>query len=40
VVKRRSHNSYPVKKPGDIGVRHDGPATIELTNAEPLGLAA
>jgi hypothetical protein len=40
VVKRRSHNAYRVKKPGDVGARHDGPATIALTNAQPLCLAA
>jgi len=32
VVKRVRHNSYRVKKPGDIGIRHDGPATIRLAN--------
>jgi hypothetical protein len=40
VVKRRSHNAYRVKKPGDVGARHDRPATIALTNAQPLCLAA
>jgi hypothetical protein len=28
VVKRGRHNSYRVKKPGDTGTRHDGPATL------------
>ncbi len=32
VVKRARHNSYRVKKPGDTGKRHDGPATIRLAN--------
>jgi hypothetical protein len=32
VVKRARHNSYPVKKPGDHGTRHDGPPTIQLAN--------
>jgi hypothetical protein len=40
VVKRTRHNSYRVKRPGDPGTRHTGPATIELINAEPLVLAA
>ena len=32
VVKRARHNSYRVKKPGDHGTRHSGPATIKLAN--------
>jgi hypothetical protein len=40
VVKRARHNSYRVKKPGDHGTRHAGPATIKLANLRPLGLAA
>lgn len=40
MVKRARHNSYRVKRPGDTGTRHTGPATIELVNAEPLTLAA
>ena len=40
VVKRARHNSYRVKKPGDHGTRHDGPATIKLVNLRPLSLAA
>jgi hypothetical protein len=40
VVKRARHNSYRVKKPGDHGVRHDGPATIKLVNIRSLTLTA
>ena len=32
VVKRARHNHYSVKKPGDRGIRHDGPPTITLVN--------
>ncbi len=34
VVKRARHNSSEtgVKKPGDTGIRHGGPATIRLAN--------
>ena len=32
VVKHGRHNSYRVKKPGDTGIRHGGPATIRLAN--------
>ncbi len=32
VVKRARHNSYRVKKPGDHGIRHDRPPTIQLAN--------
>jgi hypothetical protein len=32
VVKRARHNSYRVKRPTDIGTRHDQPATIRLAN--------
>ena len=32
VVKRARHNSYRVKRPGDTGVRHDGPAAVCLAN--------
>jgi hypothetical protein len=32
VVKRARHNSYRVKRPTDIGIRHNGPPTIELAN--------
>jgi hypothetical protein len=31
-VKRARHNSYPVRKPGQHGTRHDAPATIKLVN--------
>ena len=31
-VKRARHNSYPVKKPGQHGTRHDATATIKLAN--------
>lgn len=40
VVKRARHNSYRVKRPGDHGTRHAGPATISLVNDRQLTLAA
>ena len=40
VVKRDWHNSYRVKRPGDHGTRHDGPATIKLVNLRSLSLAS
>jgi hypothetical protein len=40
VVKRARHNSYRVKKPGDTGTRHDGPATIKLVNLPATRYAA
>lgn len=40
VIKRARHNSYRVKRPGDIGVRHDGPARIDLVNLPKLSLAS
>jgi hypothetical protein len=40
VVKRGRHNSYRVKKPGDTGIRHDGPATIRLANPGLTSTAA
>ena len=40
VVKRARHNSYRVKRPGDHGTRHDGPATIKLVNLRSLSLAS
>ena len=40
VVKRARHNSYRVKRPGDHGTRHPGPATISLVNLRQLILAA
>lgn len=39
VVKRARHNSYRVKRPGDHGPRHPGPATISLVNHRQLILA-
>jgi len=39
VVKRARHNSYRVKRPGDHGTRHDGPATIKPVNLSPPSLA-
>lgn len=32
VVKRARRNSYRVKKPGDHGIRHDGPPAVQLVN--------
>jgi hypothetical protein len=32
VVKRARRNSYPVKKPGRHGTRHDASAAIKLLN--------
>jgi hypothetical protein len=40
VVKRARHNSYRVKRPGDHGTCHDGPATISLVNLRSLSLAS
>jgi hypothetical protein len=40
VVKRARHNSYRVKRPGDRGIRHDGPATIKLVNLRSHALIA
>ena len=40
VVKRARHNSYRVKRKTDVGIRHEGPATITLANTPPLALAA
>jgi hypothetical protein len=40
VVKRTRHNSYRVKRPGDRGTRHPGPATIRLVNLRQLTPAA
>ena len=40
VVKRGSHNTYRVKKPGDHGTRHKAPPTITLVNlAKPQAAA-
>jgi hypothetical protein len=35
-IKRARHNSCRVKRPGDHGTRHTGPATIKLVNLHPL----
>ena len=40
VVKRARHNSFRVKKTGDTGTRHDGPATIKLVNLPAASHAA
>ena len=40
VVKRARRNSYRVKKPGDTGTRHNGPATIRLANTVLTSTAA
>ena len=40
VIKRARHNSYRVKRPGDHGTRHSGPATISLVNHRNLTVAA
>jgi hypothetical protein len=32
VVKRARHNSYRVKKPGDVGARHHAAPQIDLPN--------
>jgi hypothetical protein len=40
VIKRARHNSYRVKRPGDHGTRHTGPATITLANLHLPTLAA
>jgi hypothetical protein len=40
VVKRARHNSCRVKRPGDHGTRHSGPATIKLVNLHLHTLAA
>ena len=32
VVKRRRHNAYRGKTPGDHGTRHHAPPTIRLAN--------
>jgi hypothetical protein len=40
VVKRARHNSYRVKRPGDRGTRHTGPATISLVNLRQVTRAA
>jgi len=40
VVKCARRNSYRVKKPGDTGIRHNGPPTIRLANTTLTGTAA
>jgi hypothetical protein len=40
VIKRARHNSYRVKRPGDHGTRHSGPATIRPVNLDLPALAA
>jgi hypothetical protein len=40
VIKRARHNSYRVKRPGEGGIRHDGPATIRLANPVLTNTAA
>ena len=40
VIKRARHNSYRVKRPGDHGTRHTGPATIKPVNLHLPTLAA
>jgi hypothetical protein len=32
VIKRARHSSFPVKKPGQHGTRHDARAPIKLAN--------
>ena len=39
VIKRARHNAYRVKKPGDRGIRHDGPPAIQLTPAKAQAAA-
>jgi hypothetical protein len=39
VIKRARH-SYTVKRPGDHGSRHTGPAMIKLVNLDLPALAA
>ncbi|MDN5769258.1 MAG: hypothetical protein L0H24_14610 [Microlunatus sp.] len=39
-VKRARHNSYRVKRPDDVGVRHAGPPTITLPNLRNTPTAA
>jgi hypothetical protein len=38
VVRRARRNSYPVKKPGDTGIRYHGPPTIRLVNLPALAV--
>jgi hypothetical protein len=38
VVKRVRHNSYRVKTPADIGVRHSGPPTVTIAERTRSGI--
>jgi hypothetical protein len=40
MVKPARHNSYRVKRPGDTGTRHDGPAAVCLANPVQTSTAA
>jgi hypothetical protein len=40
VIKRARRNSCRVKRPGDHGTRHSGPATIKLVSLRLPALAA
>ena len=40
VIKRSRHNTYRVKKPGDLGTRHHGPPAITLVTPAKPQLAA
>jgi hypothetical protein len=40
VIKRARHNSYRVKRPGDTGTRHPGPAAVLLANPVTTATAA
>ena len=41
VTRRARHSPYRLRKPGDTGTRHDGPATIRLiTPRTPPATAA
>jgi hypothetical protein len=40
VTRRTRHSPYRMKKRGDTGTRHDGPATIEIITRIPAGAAA
>ncbi|WP_043590361.1 hypothetical protein, partial [Frankia sp. BMG5.23] len=40
VVRRARHNQYPVKKPGQRGLRHHAPPTIRLANPTKPQVAA
>jgi hypothetical protein len=40
MIKRARHNSYRVKRPGDTGIRHPGPAAVLLANPATTATAA